>query len=105
MIWDLTDLENPKLAKEHLGVESTSDHNLYIKGDLMYQANYRSGLRVLSIRDPLNPREVAFFDTAPYTENAPGYNGAWSVYPFFKSGVIIVSSIEQGLFIVRTADR
>jgi choice-of-anchor B domain-containing protein len=105
MIWDLTDLENPKLAKEHLGVESTSDHNLYIKGDLMYQANYRSGLRVLSIRDPLNPREVAFFDTAPYTPNAAGYNGAWSVYPFFKSGVIIVSSIEQGLFIVRTADR
>ena len=105
MIWDLTDLENPKLAREHLGVEATSDHNLYIKGDLMYQANYRSGLRVLSIRDPLNPREVAFFDTAPYTENSPGFNGAWSVYPFFKSGVIIVSSIEQGLFIVRTADR
>jgi choice-of-anchor B domain-containing protein len=105
MIWDLTDLENPKLAKEHMGVESTSDHNLYIKGDVMYQANYRSGLRILSIKDPLNPKEVAFFDTAPYTTNTPGFNGAWSVYPFFKSGTIIVSSIEQGLFIVRTADR
>jgi choice-of-anchor B domain-containing protein len=105
MIWDLTDLENPKLAREHMGVESTSDHNLYIKGDLMYQANYRSGLRVLSIRDPLNPKEVAFFDTAPYTPNTPGFNGAWSVYPYFRSGIIVVNSIEQGLFIVRTADR
>jgi choice-of-anchor B domain-containing protein len=105
MIWDLTDLENPKLAKEHMGVESTSDHNLYIKGDLMYQANYRSGLRVLSIKDPTNPKEVAFFDTAPYTTNTPGFNGAWSVYPYFKSGTIVVNSIEQGLFIVRTADR
>ena len=105
MIWDLVDLENPKLAKEHLGVEATSDHNLYIKGDLMFQANYRSGLRVLNIKDPLNPREIAFFDTAPYTENRSGYNGAWSVYPFFRSGTIIVNSIEQGLFIVKLADR
>jgi choice-of-anchor B domain-containing protein len=105
LIWDLEDLENPRFAKEHLGVEAATDHNLYIKGTLMYQANYRSGLRVLSISDPLNPREVAYFDTAPYHPNTPGFNGAWSVYPFFKSGTIIVSSIEQGLFIVRTADR
>jgi choice-of-anchor B domain-containing protein len=105
LIWDLEDLENPRFAKEHLGVESATDHNLYIKGTLMYQANYRSGLRVLSISDPLNPKEVAYFDTAPYHPNTPGFNGAWSVYPFFKSGTIVVSSIEQGLFIVRTADR
>jgi hypothetical protein len=26
------------------------------------------------------------------------------VYPFFKSGVIIVNSIEQGLFLVRPSD-
>jgi len=105
MIWDLTDLENPKLAKEHMGVETSSDHNLYIKGDLMYQANYKSGLRVLSVKDPLNPKEVAFFDTAPYGDNRAGFQGAWSVYPFFKSGSIVVSSIEQGLFVLRTADR
>jgi choice-of-anchor B domain-containing protein len=101
MIWDFTDLEKPVLAKEHMGVEGTSDHNLYIQGNLMYQANYRSGLRILDISDPLNPREVGHFDTAPYTQNAPGYNGAWSVYPFFKSGTVIVSSIEQGLFMLK----
>ena len=105
LIWDLIDLESPKLAKEHMGVEAASDHNQYIKGDLLYQANYRSGLRVLNIKDPLNPKEIAFFDTAPYTSNDVGFNGAWSVYPFFRSGTIIVSSIEQGLFIVKLADR
>jgi choice-of-anchor B domain-containing protein len=105
LIWDLVDLENPILAKEHLGVESSTDHNLYIKGQLMFQANYTSGLRVLSIADSVNPKEVAFFDTAPYHPNTPGFHGAWSVFPFFKSGTIIVSSIEQGLFVVRTADR
>ncbi len=105
MIWDLADLENPKLAKEHLGVEASSDHHLYIVGDTMYQANYKSGLRILSIRDRENPREVAFFDTAPYGDNNAGFQGAWSVYPFFKSGIIIVNSIEQGLFLVRPSDR
>jgi choice-of-anchor B domain-containing protein len=105
LIWDLTDLENPKLAKEHLGVEASSDHNLYIVGDYMYQANYKSGLRILNITDRANPREVAFFDTAPYSQNNAGFQGAWSVYPFFKSGVIIVNSIEQGLFLVRPSDR
>lgn len=105
LVWDLSDLENPRLAKEHLGVEAASDHNLYIVGDYMYQANYRSGLRILSIKDRENPREVAYFDTAPYTDNNAGFNGAWSVYPFFKSGVIIVNSIEQGLFLIRPTDR
>lgn len=105
LVFDFTDLENPTLLKEHMGVEGASDHNLYIRGNLMYQANYRSGLRVLNISDPSNPREVAYFDTAPYIGTGPGFNGAWSVYPFFRSGTIIVNSIEQGLFIVRVADR
>ena len=74
-------------------------------GDYMYQANYRSGLRILSIRDRENPQEVAYFDTAPYSDNSAGFNGAWSVFPFFKSGVIIVNSIEQGLFLIRPTDR
>jgi hypothetical protein len=70
----------------------------------MYQANYKSGLRILNIKDRTNPKEVAFFDTAPYSDNSAGFQGAWSVYPFFKSGVIIVNSIEQGLFLVRPSD-
>ena len=106
LIWDLADLENPRLVKEHLGLHGAIDHNLYIKGQLMYQANYTSGLRILSIKDPVNPREIGFFDTAPYHDNnAASFNGAWNVFPFFKSGTIIVSSIEQGLFVLRTADR
>jgi choice-of-anchor B domain-containing protein len=101
MVWDLADLENPRLAREHMGVEESFDHNLYIKGNLMYQANYKSGLRILDVSNPENPREVAYFDTAPYMGNSTGFNGAWSVYPFFQSGTIVVNSIEQGLFVVR----
>lgn len=32
------------------------------------------------------------------------FNGAWSVYPYFKSENIIVSDINSGLFIVKKQD-
>lgn len=44
--------------------------------------------------------EIAFFDTYP-TSNSNQFNGAWSNYPYFASGNIIISDIERGLFIVR----
>ena len=43
---------------------------------------------------------MAFFDTYPEGERQP-FNGAWSVYPFFESGTIIVSDITRGLFILQ----
>ena len=32
------------------------------------------------------------------------FNGAWSVYPFFKSENIIISDINSGLFIVKKSN-
>jgi hypothetical protein len=44
--------------------------------------------------------EVGFFDIFP-SGNSAAFNGAWSVYPFFPSGNIVINGIEQGLFVVR----
>jgi choice-of-anchor B domain-containing protein len=101
LIWDLQNLDDPVLVKEHMGTQTSSDHNLYIRGNLMYQSNYRSGLRILDISDPVNPVEVAFFDTHPIGENSPGFQGSWSNYPFFASGTIIVTGIGEGLYVVK----
>ncbi len=43
--------------------------------------------------------EVAFFDTYPGSEAAI-FDGAWSVYPYFPSGTIIVSDVSNGLYIL-----
>jgi hypothetical protein len=43
---------------------------------------------------------VAYFDVYP-ASNSPNFNGSWSNYPYFDSGVVIVSGIEQGLFILQ----
>jgi choice-of-anchor B domain-containing protein len=101
LVWDVTDLEDPVLHTEYLGTNSASDHNLYVRGRYMYQSNYVSGLRVVDISDPAHPVEVGYFDTVPYGENVPGFAGSWSNYPFFKSGTIIVTSMREGLFVLR----
>src|SRR5690606_39168508 len=54
-IWDLADLEAPELVAEHRADTTSTDHNLYIVGDYMYQANYGAGFRLLDISDRLNP--------------------------------------------------
>jgi choice-of-anchor B domain-containing protein len=100
LIWDIDDLEDPVLAKEFFGSLPASAHNLYVKGDFTYEANYKYGLHILDTSDPLNPVEVGMFDTSPYT-TGPGFGGAWSTYPFFDSGTIIVTSMQEGLFMLK----
>lgn len=104
LIWDVSDLDDPQLVKEYTWGVKSSDHNLYIRGNLMYQSNYLSGLRIHDISDPVNPREVGFFDTMPVGNNDPGFAGSWSNYPFFQSETIAVSSIGEGLFLLKKKD-
>ncbi|MDH5590415.1 MAG: choice-of-anchor B family protein [Gemmatimonadota bacterium] len=101
LVWDISDLDDPILAKEHLSDNRAIDHNLYVVGNVMYQSNYVSGLRVLDISDPGNPVNVGYFDTVPYGEDEPVFNGSWSNFPFFESGIVVVTSGKEGLFLVR----
>ncbi len=101
LVWDVSDLDDPVLVTQFVGTTRAIDHNLYVKGNRMYQANYTSGLRILDITNPREPREVGFFDTHPGDDGKPSFAGAWSVYPYFKSGTIVVTSIGEGVFFVR----
>ena len=102
LIFDLTELDEPVLAGEYKADNNAIDHNLYIQGNLMYQTNYVSGLRIVDITDPEHPSEIGYFDTVPYgkNDNSPVL-GAWSNYPFFKSGVIVVTSGREGVFFLK----
>ena len=101
LVWDVRDLEDPQMVKEYFGPTSATDHNLYVHGNLMYQTNNASGLRVIDITTPDDPVEVGFFDTTPYGTDESGFNGTWSSYPYFESGIIVVTSRREGLFILK----
>ncbi len=104
-VFDVSDITRPTLVSTFTTGLAAVDHNNYVKGDMLYQANYRSGLRVFDLSDnPTSPTEVAWFDTFPGSDRA-SFNGAWSTYPYFDSGIVLISDIERGLFVVDvTAD-
>ena len=96
----MADLDNPVLVHTYVGPTAAIDHNQFIVGNRSYQANYRAGLRILDIANPLAPFESAYFDIYPANNNA-NFSGAWGVYPFFDSGSVIVSGIGEGLFVLQ----
>jgi hypothetical protein len=51
MIWDVNSLANPTLVDSFFSTETVIDHNQYVNGSYVYQANYCAGLRVLEIDD------------------------------------------------------
>ena len=104
IIFDVADLEQPVMVKEWIGTTKAIDHNQYVKGDRLYQSNYKAGLRILDISDPVNPKEVGYLDTFP-GDNSAGFAGSWNNYPFFKNGAIGVVSIGEGFFMVRDGTR
>lgn len=105
IIFDFEDLDNPKFHMNYNGPTPAIDHNGYVKGNLFYLANYRSGLRVVDISDIANKNisEVGFFDTFPSSDSA-SFSGAWNVYPYFESGNIVISDIQRGLLLVRESN-
>jgi choice-of-anchor B domain-containing protein len=102
LVFDLNDLDNPVLHHTYYGPTNAIDHNGYVLGDLFYLANYSAGIRVIDISGlaDKNMEEIGFFDTFP-EHNSTTFNGAWNAYPFFESGVIAISDINRGLFLIK----
>ncbi len=105
LVFDLNDLDNPVLHHTYYGPTAAIDHNGYVVEDLFYLANYSAGIRVIDIGGlaDKNMREIGFFDTFP-EHNSTVFNGAWNVYPFFESGVIAISDINRGLFLIKKSE-
>ncbi|SDG66456.1 choice-of-anchor B domain-containing protein [Lentzea fradiae] len=101
-VWDLQSLANPVHIGTYTSPATAIDHNQYIKGRYSYQANYQAGLRILDVSGVASGQltEAGFFDIYP-SGDAARFNGAWSNYPYFASGIVVISGIEQGLVVVR----
>jgi hypothetical protein len=85
-----------------VGANTSTDHNGYTIGDRYYVSHYKRGLVIFDVTNPRALTEVGSFDTylSP-SANSAGTDGAWGVYPFLPSGTLLVSDIENGLFLLR----
>lgn len=114
-VFDVSNLTDVFVHSVYHGELHTSDHNLYIKGQFAYEANYFDGLRLINISridqtGPPHPdtptlpnntgmREVGCFDTDPTRNDIPGFGGSWSNYPFFDDRIVVIHGFD-GLFVL-----
>ncbi|MEN0048316.1 MAG: choice-of-anchor B family protein [Bacteroidota bacterium] len=75
-------------------------HNQIVACDYLYASYYYDGLQVYDISDPKNPLRVAHYATSKMSHRN-NYEGAWGVYPFLPSGNILVSDMQEGLFVLK----
>jgi choice-of-anchor B domain-containing protein len=107
-ILDVSDLNNMTILDTIKSNQGATPHNPYILGDtLCFVAYYQDGLYIFDIHDPTNVSVVGFFDTHPqnglnngYPTSPTTYMGAWAAYPFLPSRNILVSDMQNGLFIL-----
>jgi choice-of-anchor B domain-containing protein len=111
-IWDISSLKKPKQTGLYKSGAKGVDHNQYVSNGFAYQSNYGTGLRVLDVRSiPSDPtgkgvKEVGFFDIYPEDDGMPGggsvnFVGSWSSYGLFKSGHMLINTMERGAFVVK----
>ena len=102
IVMNVANLSAPVVEGAFTNGNAAVGHNLYIgPGNRLFEANYRSGIRVFDLNaSATNPPEAAFFDTWP-GDDLPKFNGLWNVWPWFPSGTFIGSDINRGLFVWR----
>lgn len=102
-VFDVGDLDAPRFVGAHTAPSPAIDHNLYVVGEHVFEANYTAGLRIFRLSDLARAEllEVAFFDSAPDTDVPITRGGLWGVYPFFGSGLSVVSDLFLGLLVLQ----
>src|SRR5918997_1157993 len=97
-VFDVAKLDAPSLIGVYNGVAESIDHNQYTEGNRSFQANYRSGLRILDTSQVSSGTlsEVGFFDVYP-PDDAAEFNGSWSTFHYYDSNIVVISALEQGL--------
>lgn len=101
-VWDVRDLDKPKLIDAWEANSLSIDHNVYSEGDALFHANYNNGFRILDLSKAHKGKlkEVAWIDTMPVADS-PSYEGVWAAYPFLPSGNVLVGDMSDGFYIVR----
>ncbi|MGH2628199.1 MAG: LVIVD repeat-containing protein, partial [Anaerolineales bacterium] len=80
-------------------------HNPLAVDDLVFVTWYGGGLQALDVKEPARPRRVGLFVPRGEGAAAESYVGTYPVqmwsYPILRQGLIYVSDIQSGLYILR----
>ena len=92
--YDVTDLNNiveVDRVQSNPGINS-SPKNVVVDGNFLICSYYRDGTVVYDITFPGNMIEIGYYDS--FSGVGSGYDGAWGVYPFLPSNLILATDIN-----------
>lgn len=100
VVVDVSNIEAPTVVSRFESGVNTIDHNSHLRDGFLFLSAYKAGVRIYNAANPLNLSEVGYFDTFPASTNDNSYNGNWGVYAMFPSGNVVLSDIDDGLFVI-----
>ena len=98
-VFNLNDIEELDRIQAWSSNTNVIPHNTHVNGDFLITSYYTDGVSVVDASQPSNLIEVAYYDTSDGYSGS-GFNGAWGAYPFLPSRNILVSDIENGLYVL-----
>jgi len=106
LLFDLEPQDYPQSGLELIGfLNAGSDsqfsipHNQIIHENYLFASYYYDGIQVYNMIDPQNITRDFYYETSNI-EARESYEGAWGVYPFLPSGNILVTDMQNGLFVL-----
>jgi len=101
--YDISDIQDIKALDQFFpnGTENTGliPHNVHVKNDFLVTSYYAEGVVITDASRPDNLIQVGNFDTFAGLNSS--FFGAWGAFPFFESDILLVTDIENGLFILK----
>jgi len=99
-IYDVRNKTQPLLiAQIHPAPSTAIVHNTHMRDRVCHVSYYTEGYVGIDLSNPATPVVVGQYDT--WTGSSSGYHGAWGCYPFQPSGMVYISDIETGLYVLR----
>ncbi len=100
--YDISDLSDIQELDQFRPVSTLGDgvipHNVHVWNDWLIISYYTDGGIVVDASRPENLIEVGNFDS--FFGGGTGFNGAWGAYPFLPSGLVLISDINSGLYVI-----
>ena len=101
--YDVTDVNDIRFLDQYrppgARTKQVIPHNVHYKDGYLIVSFYTDGLKIIDAHRPDLLVEVGSYDTYPGDDG--GYHGDWGAYPWLPSGLILVSDIETGLYILK----
>ncbi|NNC83342.1 MAG: choice-of-anchor B family protein [Flavobacteriales bacterium] len=100
--YDVSDPTDVQELDQYRPFETLGDgvipHNVHVWQDWLIVSYYTDGCIILDGSNPTNLVEVGNFDT--YIPASTGFSGAWGAYPYLPSGLILISDIGNGMYVL-----